>query len=142
MNQKSCLPGMTRKTSKMKNVSIALAVIVLFSCNLNRKSKIKKGKYFAAHGFQNEYIMVTNDSSYALYVAGKLVNSSRLKFLPEKGRVSFLSFTEPVDWETGLLISNPRTANRLFKYRTVGILDAGFDQLNFIHETLWDTAHH
>ena len=133
---------MKKQTCKMKEISLVFALILMFSCNEKNQSPIKTGKYYAAHGFQNEHIVVTNDSTYGIYLNGKLIKSARWTFLPDKSQLAFSDFTELVDWKTGLIIDNPRSSVKLFKYRTKGILDTGFERFNFIHESLWDTAYH
>jgi hypothetical protein len=127
----------------MRKVVTSIILALLLSCsNQKNYATIKDGKYYAAHGFHDEYIVVNNDSSYVHYVDGKFINKASWKYLQERRKLSFNEFVDVVNWESGIVDSNPRSGSKLFKYVDNGVLDAGLENLNFIHESLWDNEYH
>lgn len=127
----------------MRKIIVTLTLVCFFSCSSEESNtQLKDGKYYAAHGFHDEYIVINNDSSYKHYVDGKFINRARWRFLQQRNKFSFDSFTELVNWETGILNINPSIGSRLFIYRSNGVLDAGLENMSYVHESLWNVKYH
>jgi hypothetical protein len=125
----------------MAKYTFVLILVSFFCCNSREDTRqFRKGKYYAAHGFLNEYIIVNKDSSYNHYLDGKLWNTARWSFLQQRNKFSFRSYLELLDTETGEPKIDPDSGTRLFIYRGDGVLDAGLENMSYIHESLWDSV--
>jgi hypothetical protein len=118
---------------------LSLNIILLSCMGLNGNTgndKIMTGKYYANHGLRKEVIVLLNDSLY-VHSADSLMSDTASWFRADT-RVFLDKYKEFVDYETGSLIISEAVGVRMFRYRR-GILAAGIEPLDFVHESLWDT---
>lgn len=116
--------------------------ILLYSCNTNINESMKYGKYYAAHGFHNEYILLNRDSTYLHFIDNQCIDTSTWTIGKISGRLSLNSLTEPINWETGLPNINRVKGDRIFLRYKNGVLESGLEPLDYVHESMWDTTYH
>jgi len=119
---------------------IFLILISFYSCGNQNKENLQLGKYYAAHGFKNEYIVLFSDSTY-LHCVGEIDYFDTAKYVTTKEKIYLDFFVEKVNYETGSVIPTNLKGTRGYTYSD-GVLSIGLEPLNFIHEERWDTACH
>ena len=123
----------------MKKI-VFLSLIAFCSCDDRNKEKLQLGKYYAAHGFKNEYIVLFSDSTY-LHCVGDINYCDTAKYVVTKEKIYLDLFVENVNYDNGDVIPTNGKGMRGYSYYD-GILNISLEPLNFIHEEKWDTICH